>query len=185
MRLTRSIFVILLPATLIFAQSQPSDQMKLTQPGEHHKQLEPLAGDWDVTLKFRYGSGPERQAKATSTAKWILGGRFLERVYRSGGPEFLEYLGYDNQRNRFVGAKMDNMDTGILSTEGDMSADGKILTMKGVRTDPLTGASSNLRIVTTITDQNHFSVEWFQSDKDGKESRVLLMDHTRRGGSTQ
>lgn len=93
----------------------------------------------------------------------------------------LQFLGYDNQKKKFFEVKMDNMDTGVLYTEGTMSDDRKVITNVGIRTDPLTGESRKLRIVTTLADKDHYTVEWFQPDSEGKEERRVTMIHTRKG----
>ena len=155
--------------------------MQATQPGEHHKQLDALAGSWDVAVRFKYGPGPERQGKASSEAKWILGGRFLQQEYQSeSGQVTLQFVGYDNQKKKFFVIKMDNMDTGVLYTEGTMLADAKVIIYSGDRTDPMTGETGRLRTVTTILDKDHYIVEWFQAGADGKEQKVVTMNHTRR-----
>ena len=162
--------------------SNMQEMLKATQPSERHKQLEVLAGSWDVLVRFKYGPGPEREGKASTEAKWILGGRFLQQEYQSeSGQVTLQFLGYDNQKKKFFEVKMDNMDTGVLYTEGTMSADGKVITNVGIRTDPITGESKKLRIVTTLTDKNHYTVEWFQPDSEGKEEKRVTMIHTRKG----
>lgn len=162
-------------------QPNRAEMLKATQPGEHHKQLESMAGSWDVVVKFKYGPGPERQAKAMCEAKWILGGRFLQQQYENeSGQSVLQFVGYDNQKKKFSMTKMDNMDTGVLSAEGSISEGGKLITLVGDRTDPLTGKTSRLRIAITLTDQDHYNVEWFQTGENGKEERVVAMEHTRR-----
>ena len=162
-------------------RQQMAEMMKATQPGEHHKQLDNLVGNWDVVVKFKYGPGPERQSKASSEAKWILGGRFIQQEYKNqSGQEVLQFIGYDNQNKRFFEIKMDNMDTGVLRTEGAISGDGKVITNYGDRTDPVTGKTSKLRTVTTIDDKDHYTVEWYQSGENGKEEKVVTMIHTRK-----
>jgi hypothetical protein len=158
-----------------------AEMLKATQPGERHKQLEPLSGSWDVLVRFKYGPGPEREGKVSSEAKWILGGRFLQQEYQSeSGQVTLQLIGYDNQKKKFFEVKLDNMDTGVLYTEGAMSEDGKVITNVGIRTDPLSGEAERLRIVTTLTDKDHYTVEWFQPNSEGKEEKRVTMIHTRK-----
>lgn len=157
-----------------------AEMLKATQPGEQHKHLDVLVGSWDVVVKFKYGPGPERQGKASSEAVWILGGRFVQQEYKSqSGQVTLQFVGYDNQKKKFFEVKMDNMDTGLLYTEGTASDDRKIVTNVGERTDPMTGKKSRLRTVTTIIDNDHYLVEWYQTRDDGKEEKVVTMHHTR------
>ena len=162
-------------------EKKVAEMMQATQPGKRHKQLDVLAGSWDVVVKFKYGSGSERQGKASSEAKWILGGRFLQQEYKSeSGQVTLQFMGYDNQKKKFFEVKMDNMDTGVLYTEGTISEDGKVIINVGDRTDPMTGETRRLRTVTTILDKDHYTVEWFQAGVDGKEQKVVTMIHTRK-----
>lgn len=170
-----------------FAQEQSqrdkkmAEMMNATQPSEHHKRLDSLAGSWDVVVRFKYGSGPEREGKASSEAKWILGGRFIQQEYKSeSGQVTLQFVGYDNQKKKFFEVKMDNMDTGVLLTEGTVSEDGKVISNAGNRTDPVTGETKRLRTVTTLLDRDHYTVEWFQVDGAGTEQKVVTMIHTRR-----
>jgi hypothetical protein len=157
--------------------------MRATQPGEHHKQLEVLAGDWDVVVTFIIG-GQEHQGKVACQSTWVLGGRFLKQEYNTvaGGIPLsvLQYVGYDNQKKKFFEIKMDSMDTGVLHTEGSISDDGKTITNVGERTDPMTGKAGKLRTVTTIIDPDHYTLEWFQIGADGKDQRVVTLSHTRK-----
>ena len=71
-------------------------------------------------------------------------------------------------------------DASSSRTSRAASADGKVITNVGIRTDPLTGETNKLRIVTTIADRDHYTVEWFMTGKDGKEEKTVTMIHTRR-----
>jgi hypothetical protein len=115
-------------------------------------------------------------------AKWILGGRFLQQDYQSPGLNVLQFLGYDNQKKKFFEIKMDNMDTGVLRTEGSISADGKVITNIGERTDPVSGQTARLRTVTTIADRDHYTVEWYLTMPTGAEEKTVTMAHARAAG---
>ena len=163
-------------------QSQKIAEMyKMTQRGEHHAQLDGLAGNWSVAVTFKLGPGTEQKSKATSEAQWILGGRFLQQHYKSEtGLEVWQFIGYDNQKKRFFEIKLDNMETGSLFTEGTISPDGKVITNYGDRLDPMSGKSGKLRTVTTILDHDHYTVEWYLAGADGAEQKVVTMVHTRQ-----
>ena len=92
----------------------------------------------------------------------------------------LQFIGYDNQKKKFFEVKMDNMDTGVLFTEGTVSEDGKVISNAGNRTDPVTGETKRLRTVTTFLDRDRYTVEWFQVDGAGTEQKVVTMIHIRR-----
>jgi hypothetical protein len=156
---------------------------ELDGPGPVHKQMEPLAGSWDVEVKFIL-DGKEHTGKAKCEAKWILDGRFLQQEYKSNfmGKPFtvLQHLGYDNQKRKTIEIMMDSMGTGVIHNEGSISKDGKVITNEGESHDPATGKNTKLRTVYTIADKDQFTLEWFKSGADGKDEKVVSMTHTRR-----
>jgi len=59
-----------------------------------------------------------------------------------------------------------------LHTEGTITADGKVITNLGDRTDPATGKVNRLRTVTTLIDKDHYTLEWDMVGDDGKGEKV-------------
>ena len=75
---------------------------------------------------------------------------------------------------------MDTMGTGVLHNEGTISEDGKVISNSGESIDPQTGKPSRLHTVTTIIDRDNFTLEWFQVDGAGKETKVVTLTHKRK-----
>jgi len=152
-------------------------------PGKVHKQMEPLAGKWDVDITYVM-MGQEHKGKVSCEANWMLDGRFLRQEYHSnvmGKPyTVIQHLGYDNRKKKTIELMMDNMSTGLLLNEGTMSEDGKTITNHGEMKDPMTGKTVKLRTVYTIVDPDHFNLEWFTTGDDRKEMKTVSMTHTRR-----
>jgi hypothetical protein len=167
----------------LFIGFATADDKPKAFPTEQHKQLDVLAGNWDVAITFKFG-GQERQGKATCESKWMLDGKHLHQQYQSSmnGRPFtvVQVLGYDANRKKFFELKLDNMDTGVMHNEGTISADGKTLSMRGDRTDPMTGQTGKMRTVTTITDKDHYTLEWYMVAPDGKEEKTVTLVHTRK-----
>src|SRR3990172_4396875 len=74
--------------------------MELSKPGEEHKLLESLAGEWNMELKLWPEPGKEPvMFKGTGTHEMILGGRFLQSSSTSGEgdmkTESLSIFGFD------------------------------------------------------------------------------------------
>jgi hypothetical protein len=67
-----------------------------------------------------------------------------------------------------------------MHNEGDFSRDGKILTLSGESISAQTGEMVMLRTVTTIVDDNHYTLEWFITEPGGKEERKVVLTHTRK-----
>ncbi len=152
-------------------------------PGPVHKRLAELAGTWDVSTRYVIAD-KEREGKAICEAKMILDGRFLQQDYNSsfeGHPfHVLQLLGYDNTRKKSIEIMMDTMGTGVLHNEGTISEDGKVISNSGESIDPQTGKPSRLHTVTTIIDRDNFTLEWFQVDGAGKETKVVTLTHKRK-----
>lgn len=153
-------------------------------PSEQHAKLNALIGSWDVATKYKVGPGKEIEGKATCEAKWIVGGNAVQQEYRSsfGGRPFtvVQLIGYDVHKKKFFEIKLDSMDTGAMFNEGTISADGKVITQVGERIDPATGKAGKLRTVTTFVDPDHFTLEWYMPNEDGKEERAVLLSLARK-----
>jgi hypothetical protein len=158
-------------------------EIKADLPGPIHKQLDVLAGKWDVEVAYVVG-GKENKGKAQCETRWILDGRFLQQDYTSnlmGKPFFvLQLVGYDNHKKKTIEIMMDSLSTGARYNEGSISADGKTITKEGERVDPATGKKLKLRTVTTIIDVDHYTLEWFTRGESGKDEKVVSMTHSRR-----
>ena len=55
-----------------------------------------------------------------------------------------------------------------------------MVTFTGERSDIMTRTTARLRQVLTLTDDDHFTLEWHQASKDGGEAKTVTMVHTRR-----
>jgi Protein of unknown function (DUF1579) len=187
MRFRRRFFAILLsiaPASLLAQDSknQPA-QRAPDAPGPAHQRLDDMAGAWDVAIQYKLGQKVQ-EGKATCDARWILDGRFLQQDYdsRFQGQLFhvMQILGYDNQKKKVVELMMDTMSTSVRYNEGEISADGKVITNVGESRDPTTKKPYKLRTVYTIADHDHFTLEWYRIDEAGADEKVVTLTHARR-----
>ena len=153
---------------------------------EQHKRMEYLIGTWDVAVKFRLPDGKDGEGTATCQTKWILDDKVVHQEYKSkfmGQPlTVVQLLSYDTVKKRFVEFQLHVDPTGVHTThnEGAFSDDGKILTLVGDSIDGFTGKPVKVRGVTTIVDENRYTVEWFITEPGGKEERRVVLTHTRK-----
>jgi Protein of unknown function (DUF1579) len=176
--------LVILPAAGLAQDDKGQKEAgKQDLPGPVHKRLGELAGTWNVSITYII-AGKQHEGTATCEAKSILDGRFLQQEYSSkfqGQPfHVLQILGYDNAKKKSIEIMMDTMGTGVMHNEGTVSDDGKVITNTGESQDPETGKPYKLRTVTTITDHDNFTLEWFRIDEGGKESKVVAMSHARK-----
>lgn len=153
---------------------------------EPQKRLEYFVGDWDVAVQFRLPDGKDGQGKSSCHTKGILDGKFVHQEYKSKfmGQQLIvwQLLGYDSLKKKWVefDLHLEGDRTHTMSTEGALSADGKVLTLTGDSIDGFTGKPVKMRTVTTIVDDNKYTLEWFITDSSGKEERKVMLTHVRK-----
>lgn len=122
-------------------------------PGKPHEYLKQFEGTWNTTMRVYWDpSSPPIESKGTTTYTMILDGRFLEQEFKgqmqmpgedgqmqSAPFEGRGLMGYNNTRKQYVGTWVDNFTTAILYMTGDVSQDGKTLTMFAEMDEPMTG----------------------------------------------
>lgn len=154
-------------------------------PGRGHKRLEPLVGTFEATSEVWMAPGaPTKRGHGVSRQRWVLGGRFLQQIYRGktmGLPlQGIGYTGYDNAQKRYVGVWMDTMGTGIMHSVGETEPTARKLDFTSTVTDFVTGKTAKLRSIVRIRDRDHHTFEMWSKDPTGKEFRSLRVEYTRR-----
>ena len=157
---------------------------KLATPGERHKHLESLAGDWDTRTKsWMDPDQPPMESKGSCEQKMVLGGRFLRAkcIGEVMGSEFtgIGVTGFDNHTKKYQETWMDSMGTGLYYLEGPAGPDPKVITAYGSYDDPMEGVMT-LRSVTRIVDRNTHVFEMYGTGKTGKEQKMLEITYTRK-----
>lgn len=158
------------------------NSMKL---GKHHEGLKKYVGEWVTSTKIMMPGGPDMPpSTGSATYEMIMDGRYLLQTYKGtmmGQPmEGLGIMGYDNNRKLFVNSWVDNFMTGIMPMKGNLSEDGKVLTMIGEMDEPMTGEMGKaIRGRTTWIDDNTFK---FSMDEIlyGEPFTVVEVTYTRK-----
>ena len=173
------------------APAGPSDAemkawMEAGTPGEAHKWMAKLAGEWETTMKMYDPAMGESEGKGTMKVEMVLGGRFQHSFYKGefmGQPfEGSGLMGYDNVGKKYQSMWADNMSTAMMSSAGDYNKDTHELTMLGAFTDPTTKKEIKTREVSKFIDENRWTMTFFHN-KDGKESKVMEISYTRKGAA--
>lgn len=167
--------------------------MELSKLGENHKLLKDLNGTWSFTVKMWMNGDPNSKpqvSKGTAVRKSVMDGRYVamdvtgkmqvpgpdgkmkDMTFKGMGTE-----GYDNVKKKFVGSWMDNMGTGIMTSEGDYDPATKTFTFTG-EIEAIPGMKQNIREVLKVTDKNHMTFEWYET-RGGQEMKTMQIDYTR------
>ena len=173
-------------------QKMMAQMMELAKTNENHKLLSSLDGNWTYTIKMWMDpSGKPQESKGTAVRKSMLDGRYvamdvtgkIQMPGLDGKPKEMTFKGhglegYDNVKKKFVGAWMDNMGTGIMTSEGYYDAASKTFNYTG-EVEMMPGMKQKVREILKLTDKDHMVFEWYE-DHGGKEAKTMEISYTRK-----
>jgi len=157
---------------------------KAGTPGPEHKKLEPLVGNWTVTIKL-WTDPNQSPAQATGTAqrKWIMGGRFVQETVQinCNGKTFegMGLVGYDQAQKKFTGVKVCGLCGTISHGLATCNSSGTKFECVKEECCPLSGQKIKGRDVITIENNDRIVVNVFKTF-DGKEQKVMEIVSTRK-----
>ncbi|HKO59222.1 MAG TPA: DUF1579 domain-containing protein [Thermoanaerobaculia bacterium] len=192
-----SVALLIVCAALAMAQDPSKKEMspeekaameawqKALTPGPQHKALDAMAGTWETKVTSYMAPGaPPMTSTGTSVNRWIMGGRYLEQRFTGsfmGQPfEGLGYTGYDNVSGKYWGTWMDNMSTGMMSSTGTASADGKSYTFTATMNDPMSGKATTAEERIMVVDKDHHNFEMWSPGPDGRNFKAMEINYTRK-----
>jgi hypothetical protein len=174
------------PAMTAEQQAMMEKMTKAATPGPQHEMLKKLAGEWNAKVKFQMDpSQPWQESQSTSTVTVLMDGRYCQELVSGqmmGAPfSGMGVTGYDNVLGKYVSTWIDNMGTGIMTSQGTADASGKVITFIATMSDPVTGKPTKERMVTTIVDDDHHTMEMFGVPPGGKkEMKTMTIEYTRK-----
>ena len=148
--------------------------MKAGAPGEHHKYLEALIGDFTADVKIWESPDAEpMQFTGTVSRKWILDGHFVQETVKAEGPfgsfEALGFIGYNNIDGEYQFAWLENQATMITVNSGFYNVEKKTLIQVDKHRNPATGKLITSWSVLNLSDPYRHTVNGEQVGPDGKE----------------
>jgi len=171
------------------ALKAPSQEEMMAQwqaamtPAASHARLTPMVGTWKAKTAFTMAPGaPPEVHDGTSVHRFVLGGRYLEQVYKGtsmGMPfEGIGFTGYDNVKQRYVGTWMDTMGTGLMQSAGVGRPTDERIDAVAEAIDP-SGKKLVFDTIIRIQNHEHHSFEMWTKDPNGKKYRVMLIEYER------
>ena len=165
-------------------KAQMDAMMKAMTPGDAHKLLEPLVGNFDAKITMWMDpTAPPTVTTGTATSKWVLGNREIEQRFVStmmGMPFYgIGYTGYDNVKKQYWGTWMDNFSTSVMNQTGS-TTDGKSWKYTGTMPDPATGKDAVTETRFTLNDADHHTMEMWSPGHDGKMQKMMEIVYTRK-----
>lgn len=161
--------------------------MSACMPGKMHGELAKRVGTWKgKSTMWMYPGAEPLTSECTSTVTPMLDGRFIKVEHTGEMPGMGPFAGFglygfDNVSQEFVSTWIDSCGTGMAHGTGELSADGKKLTMNRTFNCPLTKKAIAMREIETITGSNSKTLEIFCPDaKSGKEYKMLSVEFTKQ-----
>jgi hypothetical protein len=157
-------------------------------PGKMHEFLAADAGTWagKNTMWMAPGTEP-MQAVSTTTITPIMDGRYTKVDVKGEMPggmgpfEGFGIYGFDNVTQKFSCTWIDNHSTGIAQGTGELSKDGKVLTLNYTYNCPVTKKPTTMREIHTTTGPNTRTLEmWGTEPKSGKEFKMMKVELTKK-----
>jgi hypothetical protein len=158
------------------------------RPGPEHEWIKrQFVGDWDADVQF-FGAGGGGNSKGVMHCKMILGDRYLQLDYAGNmdGPDGkptpfhgVGIGGYDISKKKFTNLWIDEMSTGVMSTEG--TRNGNVMTLDGQCTEPMSGQPMKVREVITVVDNDHHKYELWMTEATWQLCKMMEIMYTRKG----
>lgn len=158
---------------------------KLSKPGENHKVLEPMVGKWKTTTKFWMSpDAPPQESTGTSDNQWIMDGRFVQQDVKGtamGKPfEGRGLIGYDNVRESYSSVWIDNIGTGIMTSQSKYNPETKTIEESGTYACPMTGKKDQkYRATLNLAEPEKMIYTMFMTDPSGKEFKGMEITYTK------
>ncbi len=166
--------------------------MELAKPNENHKLLAQLAGNWtDKVTMWMAPGAPPMESAGTAERHAVMDGRYYVAHFDGemkmpGADGKLKNFrfhgmsteGYDNVKKKFFSTWVDNMGTGLLTSEGTYDPASKSFTYTS-ETEMIPGQKTKVREVVKIVDADHHNLEWYE-DRGGQEVKTMEIAYTRK-----
>jgi hypothetical protein len=157
-------------------------------PGKMHELLAADAGTWAGKNTMWMAGGTEpMHAESTTVITPIMDGRYTKVEVKGDMPggagpfQGFGIYGFDNVSQKFTASWIDTMSTGIGQGTGELSPDGKTLTITYKYNCPVTKKPTTMREVHTRTGENTRTLEmWGIEPKSGKEFKAMRVELTRK-----
>ena len=163
-----------------------TDSMQKAEPQEEHRWLHKLVGEWDMEAESAMAPGePPMKTTGTESVR-SLGGLWIvaegEGEMPGGGSgTSLMTLGYDPQKERYVGTWVGSMMTHLWVYDGSLDAGKKVLTLNsegpGMSGD---GKLAKYRDVIELKSDDHRVLTSHVQGEDGSWQSFMTAHYWRK-----
>ena len=164
-------------------QLEKDQDMSGTKPEPQHEWLKKLVGEWRTETEMTMPDGAT--SKATGSERMIdLGGLWAFGEGQGTMPDgsTMDYrtgLGFDVSFKEYRGFWLASMSSHLWKYTGELSADGKTMTLNCVGPNMMGEGEANYRDVIEIIDDNHRTLTSYGEQEDGSWQQFMKCQYTR------
>jgi hypothetical protein len=136
-----------------------AEMMKaMSAPSAEHRLLEAFLGEFTYRATMYMPGAEPMTSSGVSSAKWILGNRFIKQESASDPKEPIPFeglsiYGFDTRTRKFTLVAFDTLGTYSVSAEGDYDAASRTITLLGENQED--GKTMKFKWVNTFRDDGH------------------------------
>jgi hypothetical protein len=170
-------------------ETQATDAMEMgTKPVPEHQWLQQLVGEWRVESEMWMGPDQPVQTSQSTESVKSLGGLWALAEGKGkmpDGTEMTHYsaLGYDVSFKEYRGCWFASVSSHLWKYTGELSADGKTMTLHCVGPDMMDtaneGKTANYRDVIEIIDADHRTLTSYGQQEGGEWQQFMKARYTR------
>jgi len=148
--------------------------MKAGTPGDYHRYLDTLAGEWDAAVTMRMEpEAPWMKSAGTVEREWIFDGRYLKETIDATGEmgeyKALGFMGYNNIDGRYEIVFLDMHSTAIMFETATYDPTTRIMTTRNSMRDPASGKLMHGRGTLNLSNPDRHTFEGYTTGPDGRE----------------
>jgi hypothetical protein len=184
MRLAMAVGTVVFLLTFA-SQSRAQETLTFPQPTPQHQWLQQLVGQWDAEVHlFMEGQEPVVSSGSLHVrpvgAFWTVGehqGQFLGQPFTG-----LQTLGYDPERQKYVGTWVDSVSGYLWTYEGALNEAGSVLTLATEGPCPARpGQLSEFKEVIEVKSKDHQVFTSSIKNEDGEwTTNMKIIDHRKK-----
>ncbi len=154
------------------------------KPGPMHDLMKQCEGTWSTVSREMGMDGQWTESKGECVNTVIHGGRHVEVDFKGtfhGEPfKGRGLMGYNNVAKRFESVWSDTRGSGIMFMTGEADKDGKVITLTGKFSDPISGQPMDFKEVFTMASKDKHIQEFYANmpGPDGKMAEMKFMEIT-------
>lgn len=155
-----------------------------TKPEPQHAWLKNLVGTWRVESEMVMGPGGETMTSSGTETVVDFGGLWALGEGKGQMPngDTMEYrtgLGFDVSYKEYRGFWMANVSSHLWKYTGELSADGKTMTLSCLGPNMMGEGDANYRDVIELQDENHRTLTSYGQAEDGTWNQFMKARYTR------